>query len=569
MHNLTKYVVAGFILSLVLQGGVALAQETDVQEVEEAELVTLEDLEVKDPGLLPTSPFYFFKEASRGFQSFFTFNRVAKAELEVKFANEKAAELREVEKQRPDDEAAVNRALSNFQRTQEKVKVRLERLQETSDNPNVDRLLDKVVEKGVVHEKLLEEIKARHRGTQQGVVQAVEAAQEKGRAVLEGLAKIDAPEKFVDRFKSALEKSRGSDFKHIRSIEFIDKVEAKLPEAVKESLEGVREGLRKRVQAKIELEGEDGEKLKAIFERIPGDDSRRAVVLEEIRVQASDTTRRALVKTQDALEQRISDAGDRKEKAAEQIRRAGDLVQKVKNKMREEDSVRQAIESLVQGAERHLVSAKQAFEEEDFGKTFGQARAAEVAAKNALRALDGGEDSTSTLERVKDRVQERVVLPKSTRPLPDKACTKELHLVCGVDGKTYSNPCVAEKQNGVKIEHEGACEGDKRNSGAPAIDPNHVNKPLEEILERRPPVFGEFACLVPDPVCGSDGKTYTCGAAEAKIAGVRVLYKGECKDEPRGEKREDERFITIDPIDVLQKILPTPLHTTQEPKLIR
>ena len=40
---------------------------------------------------------------------------------------------------------------------------------------------------------------------------------------------------------------------------------------------------------------------------------------------------------------------------------------------------------------------------------------------------------------------------------PNKACTKEYRPVCGCDGITHANPCVAEG-NGVTKWTEGTCD---------------------------------------------------------------------------------------------------------------
>jgi len=53
-----------------------------------------EDLGVGDPNILPDSPLYAFKNIGRGFQSFFTRDPVKKAELKLKFANEKIIEAK-------------------------------------------------------------------------------------------------------------------------------------------------------------------------------------------------------------------------------------------------------------------------------------------------------------------------------------------------------------------------------------------------------------------------------------------------------------------------------------------
>ncbi len=112
-------------------------------------------------------------------------------------------------------------------------------------------------------------------------------------------------------------------------------------------------------------------------------------------------------------------------------------------------------------------------------------------------------------------------------PRPD-ACPDIYRPVCGCDGITYANACVAEAR-GQSVDYEGECI-------VPAIDcSSNVDcsgdeycakdacDDLQGVCESRPD-----ACLyVWDPVCGCDGITYpnSCNAA---AAGQLVDYEGEC-----------------------------------------
>ena len=98
---------------------------------------------------------------------------------------------------------------------------------------------------------------------------------------------------------------------------------------------------------------------------------------------------------------------------------------------------------------------------------------------------------------------------RSTKP-----CTSIPENVCGCDGKTYLNPCAAERA-GVRRFTKGPCENDS--NGSSGIDDcigQGSTKPCNSIAEN---------------VCGCDGKTYL-NACVAEVAGVKRFKKGACRN---------------------------------------
>lgn len=524
-----------FLMSF-LAVGLVFAQ-TDLPVVE---TVSLDDLGVSEPGILPTNPFYFLKEWGRGVRSFFTFNRVAKAELELRITNEKAAELKKVQETRPDDTRGIDKALLNYQKSQERLKIKFEAIRETSQNPNMDSLLDKLTDRIVKHEKLFDEIaqKSEHDAAR-AIIQNIRARI--GETVAAASKKDDSA-KFVARLEKSLVESRGSELKHIRSLEILDRLEEKVSEDLKQSLEKLRqefsERLREDIKRFVDKEGEL--KARQAIIKLPGDIARRSVLLEELREKAEGRVANTISKVTEALENSTRERSDIAEKAKEQIRHAEDRIRKLESETRETDNVSSKVSSILAEAKDHIQKAKSALEEEKYGEAFGQARSAEVLARNALRILEDRHP------RVEDLQQELAVL--EARILKFEELIKTLDLAPEVrDRVNFLLGGARESLGNAKISFEkGNLENTKGYMDAVKnilSSLSRIKEPREEETVLQPTLPIRIREAEPkvlctqqyDPVCGVNGKTYS-NVCFAKVVGVEVKHRGKCeiveKEEP-------------------------------------
>ena len=221
-------------------------------------------LGLKKVGLLPTSPFYFLKEWWRGWKVGWIKDPIKKSEAQLQILAEKLAEAELISQKAPKIEV-LEKAFENYTNTMDKLRIRLEGLKETSENPNIDKLLDKITEAEIRHSEVLDKILEK---IPQAVAEVERIRQNINQTLPLLRLRFENQEEFMNRLENKLQELQplnpapAGEFRQLRIMESIQEQlrQADLedyPEHVQAKAEQLKERLENRIQQRVQvLEGQ-------------------------------------------------------------------------------------------------------------------------------------------------------------------------------------------------------------------------------------------------------------------------------------------------------------------------
>ena len=242
-----------------------IIQNAPVPELLEMdESVAPQDLGVGEPTILPDNPFYFFKNTFRGLRSTFTFNSERKAELKLRFANEKIIEAGKLAEK--GNFKALERHLESYEKDIKSAGAKAKPEKFFEDNFKHQLLLGKFEKEAPVE-------------TAAGIKEVRAKSMEQLGLVIQNFS----PERVGLIIQNRVPEV-GSLFKPLRNLEVLKALEEKVPEQVKGAIRLAQENSLKRFKNDFErMTDEERKPLGEYIEKAGGDEAMYIKVFDQIK----------------------------------------------------------------------------------------------------------------------------------------------------------------------------------------------------------------------------------------------------------------------------------------------
>jgi len=328
------------------------------------------------PGILPDSPFYFFKTFWESVNLALTFNPVAKTEKMMHFAEKRLAEAQALVEKGKDDLA--EKVLAKYRKQVSAVVQKAQKL--SGQGEKADQALSKVTEKALKHEEVLTDLyKKLPPQAQPAVAAALEASMKGQQEAFQALSEREKVKmwptvnKKVSRVKTLLqklkkekeEKKREAGLRQpqpiptpvlLRNLRQLTKLHEEIEEW-REQLEPTITVIRPTVEALKEQKKELREELEPTAEALKKQ-------LEEIRATVQPTKEALKKQLEEARKEREKTTTEAQEKAAEVVEEAQKTAQEATQKAQEAvEEAQKAVEEATEAAQE-AVSQEQELQEE-------------------------------------------------------------------------------------------------------------------------------------------------------------------------------------------------------------
>ncbi len=420
--------------------------------IERASGEDIRNLGVETTGILPSNPFYFFKEWGRGIRKALSFNTLSRAELQLDIANEQAAEIAKLQELDIKNPEAYSRAVISYDQSVVLAEARIEALKGTALS---DRFALTVIDRALRHSDILDALYTRIAASDSAspvlgqLLVARTDIVKTAAAIADVLGNNDRVAAYVRAASGRMTKK----WHELKAVEFINRWENIAPQSLRDGLITLKASLMLQLAGRLEGAGlEDFEatdkSVRDALEQLPGVPLERLRSLDSLRESAADSDIKNYANlVRSKLFDRLRGArGIGKDDAGAIVAEMNAMLTAVAGALGDPPKrLRIDAASALERAKFTASSAKEFLDDGVYDSAYGQASTAFAAAENIYAELLLGEgdiaNDLKVLKREFDILQSRIAAigtekknaPKLFAALSDaeRAIVKVADLIAG------------------------------------------------------------------------------------------------------------------------------------------